>query len=81
MSNIGRPKGNNNKEYVYTLRMDEHTKNRLEAYCRLLNKPKAEVIRIAIDNLREENVYGKNLGCDNNVNWEDSWNAVDACVV
>ena len=41
MSNIGRPKGNNNKEYVYTLRMDEHTKNRLEAYCRLLNKPKA----------------------------------------
>lgn len=26
MSNIGRPKGNNNKEYVYTLRMDEHTK-------------------------------------------------------
>lgn len=68
MSNIGRPKGNNNKEYVYSLRMDEHTKNRLEAYCRLLNKPKSEVIRIAIDNLREENVYGKNLGCDNNEN-------------
>jgi predicted DNA-binding protein len=68
MSNIGRPKGNNNKEYVYSLRMDEHTKNRLEAYCRLLNKTKSEVIRTAIDNLREENVYGENLGCNNNEN-------------
>ena len=26
MSNIGRPKGKNNKEYVYSLRMDERTK-------------------------------------------------------
>lgn len=68
MSNIGRPKGKNNKEYVYSLRMDEHTKNRLEAYCRLLNKTKSEVIRIAIDKFREENVYGENLGCDNNEN-------------
>lgn len=67
MSSIGRPKGNN-KEYVYSLRMYEHIKNRIEAYYRLLNKPKSEVIRIAIDNLREENVYGKNLGCDNNEN-------------
>ena len=25
MSNIGRPKGKNNKEYVYSLRMDERT--------------------------------------------------------
>ena len=48
--------------------MDEHTQNRLEAYCRLLNKTKSEVIRIAIDNLREENVYGENLGCNNNEN-------------
>lgn len=68
MSNIGRPKGNNNKEYVYSLRMDEYTKNRLEAYCRFINKPKSEVIRIAIDNLREENVNEKNMGCDNNEN-------------
>ena len=30
MSNIGRPKGKNNKEYVYSLRMDERTKTRLE---------------------------------------------------
>ena len=53
MSNIGRPKGKNNKEYVYSLRMDERTKTRLETYCRLLNMTKSEVIRFAIDRLRE----------------------------
>lgn len=68
MSNIGRPKGNNNKEYIYSLRMDEMTKKRLEAYCRMLNKSKSEVIRLAIDGLRKENLYGKNVGCDNNEN-------------
>lgn len=68
MSNIGRPKGNNNKEYVFSLRMDEQTKKRLEFYCRLLNKSKSEVIRMAIENLREENGYGKDMGCNNNEN-------------
>lgn len=68
MSNIGRPKGKNNKEYVYSIRMDEQTKKRLETYCKLLDKPKSEIIRMAINNLREENVYGKNLGCDNDEN-------------
>ena len=70
MSNIGRPKGKNNKEYVYSLRMDERTKIRLEAYCRLLNMTKSEVIRLAIDRLREENDYdyGENMGCNNNEN-------------
>lgn len=68
MSNIGRPKGNNNKDYVYSLRMDAQTKARLEAYCRLLNKTKSEVIRLAIENLREENIYGENMGCNNNEN-------------
>jgi len=63
MSNIGRPKGKNNKEYVYSLRMDERTKTRLETYCRLLNMTKSEVIRFAIDRLREENDYGENMGC------------------
>ena len=52
MSNMGRPKGNNNKKYVYSLRMDAHTKTRLETYCCLLNKTKSEVIRLAIDNLK-----------------------------
>lgn len=65
MSKMGRPKGNNNKEYIYSLRMDERTKNRLEAYCRLMKKSKSEVIRIAIGNLREEDLYGEKMGCDN----------------
>lgn len=65
MSKMGRPKGKNNKEYIYSLRMNEKTKKRLEAYCILLNKSKSEVIRIAIDNLRKENLYG-DMGCDNN---------------
>ena len=46
--------------------MDERTKIRLEAYCRLLNMTKSEVIRLAIDRLREENDYGENMGCNNN---------------
>lgn len=68
MSNIGRPKGKNNKEYVYSLRMDERTKIRLEAYCRLLNMTKSEVIRLAIDRLIKDNDYGENMGCNNNEN-------------
>ena len=68
MSNIGRPKGNNNMDYVYSFRMDAHTKTRLESYCQLLNKTKSEVIRLAIENLREENTYGENMGCNNNEN-------------
>lgn len=68
MSKMGRPKGKNNKEYIYSLRMDEKTKKRLEAYCILLNKSKSEVIRIAIDNLRKENLYGEDMGCDNHEN-------------
>lgn len=68
MSNIGRPKGKNNKEYVYSLGMDERTKIRLEAYCRLLNMTKSEVIRLAIDRLIKENDYGENMGCNNNEN-------------
>ena len=68
MSNIGRPKGKNNKEDVYSLRMDERTKIRLEAYCRLLNMTKSEVIRLAIDRLIKENDYGENMGCNNNEN-------------
>ncbi|MCM1193579.1 MAG: ribbon-helix-helix domain-containing protein [Butyrivibrio sp.] len=49
MKKIGRPKGNNNKNYVCTIRMDEHTIKRLEAYCRLIKKAKSEVIRDAIN--------------------------------
>lgn len=68
MNNIGRPRGKNNKEYVYSLRMDEQTKKRLETYCKLLNKTKSEVIRLAIKKYEKEITYGKNVGCDNNEN-------------
>lgn len=65
---MGRPKGSNNKKYIYSLRMDEKTKRRLEIYCRMLNKSKSEIIRIAIDNLGKENLYEEDMGCDNNEN-------------
>lgn len=49
MKKMGRPKGDNNKDCVCTIRMDEHTMKRLEAYCRLIKKAKSEVIREAIN--------------------------------
>lgn len=33
MGNAGRPKGDNNKDYNYTFRMDLLTRIRLEKYC------------------------------------------------
>ena len=63
MRNIGRPKGNNNKDYVYSLRMDSQTRTRLETYCRLLCMTKSEVIRLAIEKLGEEQINGETMGC------------------
>ena len=54
MSKIGRPKGKNNLEYVCTIRLDDKTQKRLEAYCKGLQKSKSEVIRLAIENLGKE---------------------------
>lgn len=51
MAKVGRPKGINNKEYNYTIRMDEDTKNRREAYCKKLGIAKAEAIRHAIEEM------------------------------
>lgn len=51
MSKAGRPKGTNNKEYSYTLRMDESTKVRLDNYCKKMNIAKADAIRDGILNL------------------------------
>ena len=51
MKKVGRPKGKNNKEYVYTLRMDEQTFRRLELYCEKMNLLKSEVMREAIERL------------------------------
>jgi predicted DNA-binding protein len=58
MARTGRPKGDNNKEHVYSLRMEEAMWKRLEAYCKLTKKTKSEALRDAIDELtttEEEN--------------------------
>lgn len=54
MANVGRPKGKNNKEYNYTVRMDEKTRKRLEAYCEKMSIQKSEAIRMAIEKLSNE---------------------------
>lgn len=54
MKKMGRPKGDNNKDCVCTIRMDDHTMKRLEAYCRLIKKAKSEVIREAINMIIDE---------------------------
>jgi len=56
MKKMGRPKGDNNKECLCSIRMDEHTKQRLEAYCKLLNKTRSEVVRDAINKIIDEEI-------------------------
>ena len=58
MAKVGRPKGKNNKEYNYTLRMDEKTKSRLELYCRMMNMTKSEVLTKAINEMSIEKDKG-----------------------
>lgn len=54
MKKMGRPKGQNNKDCLCTIRMDEYTMKRLEAYCHLIKKAKSEVIRDAINMIVDE---------------------------
>lgn len=54
MSKMGRPKGENNLEFVCTIRLDEVTLRRLEDYCKKVEKQKSEVIRSAIMKLTDE---------------------------
>lgn len=54
MKKMGRPKGENNKDYVCTIRMDKNTLKRLETYCRLMDVAKSEAIRDAISKLVDE---------------------------
>lgn len=49
MARVGRPKGNNNKEKICTIRMDENTVLRLELYCKKMGMLKSQAIRKAID--------------------------------
>lgn len=55
MGNAGRPKGDNNKDYNYTFRMDAITRIRLETYCKKMRIQKSEAIRKAIESLTEGN--------------------------
>ena len=40
MKKMGRPKGDNNKEHVCTIRLDERTYRRLLTYCEKINAAK-----------------------------------------
>lgn len=57
MARVGRPKGNNNKEKICTIRMDENTVLRLELYCKKMGMLKSQAIRKAIDLLTEDEEY------------------------
>ena len=48
MKKIGRPKGENNKDILCSIRMNQNTYKRLELYCKRMNIAKSEVIREAI---------------------------------
>lgn len=54
MKKMGRPKGENNMEKVCTIRMDDNTLFRLEAYCNLMQIAKSEAIRDAINKLVDD---------------------------
>lgn len=57
MARVGRPKGDNNKNYNYTIRLDDSTRRRLEAYCVRMQVQKSEAVRQAIILLSEsENI-------------------------
>ena len=53
MGKMGRPKGDNNKEFAYTIRMDQGTQKRLEAYCEKMGILKSQAIREAIEKYTE----------------------------
>lgn len=48
---MGRPKGDNNKEIGYTIRMDDVTLRRLKLYCEKMGMLKSQAIREAINAL------------------------------
>jgi predicted DNA-binding protein len=54
MKKMGRPKGDNNMVKSYTIRMNDATLARLEAYCKMMNVAKSEAIRNAINTMVDE---------------------------
>lgn len=61
MAKVGRPKGNNNKVYSYTIRMDKYVKRRLDAYCERMHVGKAEAIRNGILAITDEFAFDENF--------------------
>lgn len=55
MKKMGRPKGDNNKDCICSIRIDESTVRRLEAYCKKMQIAKSEAVRAAIDLLVDNN--------------------------
>lgn len=53
MKKMGRPKGENNKERICTIRLDEATVLRLNTYCEKMNMAKSEAIREAINSMMD----------------------------
>lgn len=53
MKKMGRPKGENNKECICTIRLDEATVLRLNTYCEKMNMAKSEAIREAINSMMD----------------------------
>jgi len=51
MARTGRPKGKNNKEVNYTLRLDESMNRRLLTYCEAMSISRSEAIREAIEEM------------------------------
>ena len=56
MRKMGRPKGADNLDTVYTIRLNKQLAARLEEYCRLYSISKSEIIRNALsDYLNTQN--------------------------
>lgn len=55
MKKMGRPKGINNMDYVYPIRLDKNTSEKLEKYCEGKNILRSDAIRMAINSMLEKN--------------------------
>lgn len=54
MGKPGRPKGDNNKDQLFSMRLDERTMQRLNAYCEKMNQLRSTAVRDAINRMLEE---------------------------
>ena len=54
MGKPGRPKGDNNKDQLFSMRLDERTMRRLNAYCEKMNQLRSTAVRDAINRMLEE---------------------------